>query len=245
MYRVEVQPKINLLISLFYKVGIWDESYVESSVWRTILKLFLSIYFTSYILSLIVGGIVSDVIEESIPLILAGTLACVIWVKFHFMIYKKSEILHLLNEVCVYTIRDRKSISKANEKLRNITKFITVLVSTSVITGFYCLTFSPLYTRKLFFNIAFPFDYKSSETAFWLAYTYMTTVYVLVVIGMLFNVFLWYFMYSLALRHRLLEHQITSMGRCSDHENVSLVDKSGFFNQDLIAVIRIHEKTKE
>lgn len=96
MCTVEIHSKIKLITAFFYKAGLWHRG-DKATAKELQLKVFYSIYYLSFIMSLIVGGFSSDNSDECIFLIETATMEVILFVKFIFIIWKKNEILQLLN----------------------------------------------------------------------------------------------------------------------------------------------------
>lgn len=242
MYRIQLHYKIQLIILLFYKLGLWQRDR-ETTTKEKLLKWSCSIYFLSLIVSFFVGAFSKTTTEDIILLAVSAISAFVLWVKLNFVLWKETEILHLLNEVCVYTTSDREGFTIVTDKLQQITKFITAFIWKCCSACFYSTVVSPFMgdRKALFFDIAFPLDHKNDEIAFWIALVYLGFAMVLAVIAMIFNVLMWYLLYSCALRFKLLERQIANIGCNLDDPKLS----NHQYNEDLMAAVKAHGNTKE
>lgn len=245
MYRVEVDSAINLIISLFYKMGLWHRGN-EATRKETKLKLFYSIYHLNFLVSLIAGAFTCDDREESIFLAETAIEVVVLSMKLFYIIWRKDEILQLLNKICVYTTPDLESFTTVTEKLKEFVKFLSIFIFVSFTAGISASLILPFIgtETKLFIRIGFPLDLKNSKIAFWIAFVFLSAGIALSAITILFSVLMWYFMFTCALRYGVLGRQITTMGD-SNQRKLSVVETNNLFDQDLIAAMESHENTKE
>ncbi|XP_037032908.1 odorant receptor 94b-like [Bradysia coprophila] len=247
MYRIEVHSNVQLIVSLLYKFGLWQRDRTATAKER-LFKWIYSLGFFSVFISFSVGACKSGSIEVGIFLAQSGLAAFVLRVKLNFLIWKGAEILHLLNAVCIYTTTDHKSFTMVTDKMKNFTTFITVLITVSCFTCFHAVIISPFLAgeKALFFDIAFPLDHKNDEFAFWIAYVYLTLFAMVPAMnGMIFNVLMWYLLYSYALRYKLFEHQVANIGNCALKQNLSSTEKNRFYSEDLTAAIRTHANSRK
>lgn len=242
--KVELDSKINLMISLFYKLGLWYHRDDEGTVKGRPIKLFYSIYHALFPISLIGGAFVTDDNDESIALAEAGIMTAVIYVKLFFIIWKEDEIRQLLNEICVYRIADHKEFTAVNEKLQNFVKFLTAFSVTNCCSASCAAAIVPFIgsEKSIFFNIYFPLDYKNDEISFWIAFVFIFVQFALAMIGILFSIVMWYLLMNCALRYGILGRQIINMGANKTIDSVRAGKDR--FEEDLIAVIATHEHTK-
>nr|QGW45396.1 odorant receptor 23 [Bradysia odoriphaga] len=204
--------------------------------------------FFSAFVAFSVGACKSGSIEAGIFLAQSGLAAFVLRVKLNLLIWKSDEILHLLHAVCIYTTPDHKSYTMVTDKMKNFTTFITVLITISCFTCVHAVIISPFLgsEKALFFDIAFPLDYKNDEMAFWIAYVYLTLFAMVPAMnGMIFNVLMWYLLYSFALRYKLFEHQIANIGHCAFYQNLTTIEKNKLYCGDLTAAIRTHADSRK
>lgn len=247
MYRVEVHSKVELIISLFYKLGLWQRNRAATTK-EMLLKWSYSIGFFSTIISFSVGACNSDNVEDGIFLAQSAIAAIVLLVKLNFVIWRSAKILDLLREVCVYTTDDRKSFTLVSDQLKRFTTFTTTVVWISSFTCIYAVIISPFIgnRRALFFDIAFPLDHKNDEMGFWIAFTYLI-LFALIpsVTAMAFNVLMWYLLFSCALRYKVLERRIANIGHKSLEQNISVIGLNHLYEEGIMDAITIHSNTKK
>lgn len=253
MHRVKLHLRIEKMISLFYRMGVWHRA-DEETVRERALKLFYSVYFPLGILSLIVGAVdafVADNKDEAIFLTQITINCTILLVKLLYLIWTKSEILELLDRVCQFYANDHDELTQINNALDNLLTFCVFVFSAVNFSEVSSVIILPIYfrnERKLFFNIGFPMDWRNDDLAFWLADTFLATQMIFVTIALLFSVVVWYLMANCGLRYRVLGQRIKGMGRVRSVEG-RMADKGqtleSFYLQDMQDVIAAHINLKE
>lgn len=251
MYCIKIPKAITNIMSLFYRLGIWNGQ-EEPTVRETRIKFFYTVYYLSFPISLLVGAFTNNDTDESIFSAELGIAAVVLSLKFSHIIWKKNQIIEMLTSVGVYSVEDREEFNLVDDKLKKFTKFISVLVFMSLTAGSFAAVV-PLFgsDKVLFLKIAFPLDWNNSEIAFWIATTYIFTQIFFSAITVLVSTIIWYLMVSCALRYKILGSQITKMGvvrKCeatANKDSISVKDKQILFLRDFVAAIDSHQHTRE
>src|ERR1700744_2384377 len=106
MYRVEIPEGINRIRSIFYRLGIWHTG-DEPTIRETRIKYLYSVSFLMFIISLIGGAINTENRDDSIFLVESSIVVSVLFMKLLYVIWKKEQILEMMQRICVYTIDDR------------------------------------------------------------------------------------------------------------------------------------------
>lgn len=273
MYSVQLDKRINQIISLFYRFGLWHRG-DEATVRESRLKLFYSCYYFLFPISLVTGAFSSDNPDDFVFLLEVAIGTTVLAVKILYIIWRKEQILELLNRICVYSVEDHEGLTIVNNKLKMLMKFVAIFIPFVWFTGVCCVLVAPFLgsERSLFFNIAFPLDWKNNEIAYWITFVFLVTQVILSLILSLFGVIIWYIMINCSLRYDILGHQIKNMGVLkeveetankrkvldSEKENTFLCDlisvnkrkisnaeKENLFLKDLFSVIVSHKHTNE
>lgn len=162
---------------------------------------------------------------------------------------EKSEILELLHQMCVYFVEDREEFVKINKKINKIMTLSFVFwVSASTVAMITALV-TPFIgnERTLFFNIIFPLDWKNDQIAYWIAFSFVFTEEVIVIIAILFSVIKWYLMLNNAIKSDVLAHQLRNLGARStiDQRKLSKMEMNKNFRTDIIAGIQSYEDINE
>lgn len=213
MHSIRVHKVINRKISWFRLFGFWHPGNEPTArKWR--LKFFYCIYHPLFCLSLGTGAITNENRDKSIFLTEIFIAMSVISVKLWTLVWKQRQIEELLDGICVFSIRDDNDFSVFNKKLEKFMNF-TVAFSFSMVFG--CFLEAAILPflgneRTLFFNIAFPFDWRNNEIAFWMANIFIFTQMFIVAHTALFSVIIWYLLLNCALRYEVLGSEVTKMG---------------------------------
>lgn len=248
MYSIKIHKRINQITTLFYRYGLRNSGQ-EVTVRETRFKLFYSFYFMMFPISLITGAFSSENRDEFVFLVEAAIMTTVSFVKLLYIIWKKKQILGLLNRICVYSFENSEKFNPIKDKLKNFIKFVTILLSfiyLCVVCGVLVVPFIGA-DKKLFFNIGFPIDYNNSDVAYCIAFTFFTTEGFLTSIIFLFSVLMWYLMFNCALRYEVLGNQIENMGVFRTVEEASCKvrirdnEKQNSFRRDFKAAIESHK----
>lgn len=253
MFRVQVHANIQVILEFLYRLGFWHRNHKETVVERSI-KLFYSIYNCLFPISLLVGAFTSDSIDESIFLIQVGTLNSVCLVKLLHLIWRQVEILELFNGICEYSIVDRKTFDRVEDKLSNLMKFVEVFLITTSICGLSVTILSPLFSNKrtIIIKFAFPLDWRNNEFAYWMASLFLSTEAIIVLTSLLFVVISWYLMASLLCRYEVLGQQMKTIGQVTPtvdesgkKRQISKIEIDKLYLQDLIRTIESWNYLKE
>lgn len=188
MSFVRVHRRINQITELFIFIGLWHHGN-DATVKEMWLQLIYFFYYLVFPILLFGGAIITADSNEIIILIEAQILTTVLLINLMYVIGRKSEILELLHEMCVHFVDDREEFIRIKEKLDKIMKFIVFWVTASVVAIFAELI-APVVSddRKLFFNIAFPWDWKNDTISYWIAYSFIFTEGVITLFAILFSV---------------------------------------------------------
>ncbi len=237
-------------MSFFYRMGIWSRLN-EETVREKILKIFYTFYFPLGISSLITGAIATDDDDERIFLTQISINCMVLQAKLLYLIWRKSEILEILNRVCCYDVNDHEELIFINNMLENLLTFTIVVFGAVNFSEFTSVVIVPIQfhdEKKLFFNIGFPLDTENDEFAYWLADIFLATQMVIVTISLLFSVIVWYLMANCGLRYKVLGEKIKRIGgikpvdgKMTNKREIS----DSLYNRDLVDAIESHKNLKE
>lgn len=252
MFRVQVHKHTERIFSLFYRMHIWHREDEETVTERTF-KLFYSIFYCLFPLSLIAGAFASDNMGEFVFLVESSILSAVSLIRLLYVIWRKNEILDLINRICDYGVKDEQTFSQTNDKLNIFMKFSTAFVSLVYFCGISMVLVIPFLSteRTLFFNIGFPLDWKNNEFAYWMAFTFVVTQVIITAVSLLFPVIVWYLMASCGWRYVALGQQIRDMGKIKLEDataiemKISNAEIDNLYQRDLIEAIVLREHLEE
>lgn len=249
MYFVKVNDKIIRIFDLFYRIGLWYRG-EEATARETKIKLFYSFHFLLFPISLMAGAITTDNSEESIFLIETAVITTAMSIKFYYLIWKKREFIEFLHRIGIYSIDNHEEFTLINDKLNMFMKFTTFFVFSMIFSAAVALLGIPFVgsERNLFFNVAFPLDYKNSDTKFWIAYAFIFSEVILCVISCLVSVLMWYLLLNCGLKYEVLADQLRNLGvvrtvavvTTVNERKISEAKKGNLYQRDLIKGIISH-----
>lgn len=250
MFRVEVHKHIERIIKFFLQIGLWHR---EESVREWRIKFTYSIYYCFFLISLVTGALRSDNRAEIIFLVQTSIMAAVSLVKLMHIIWRKTEILELLNRVCDFYVKEYDIFTVINEKLKDLMKFVAVFLSVAYICGICTAFVAPFIgqEKKPFLSIGFPLDWKNDKYAFWIVVTFIFTELILTSISVLFSVIIWYLLTNCGLRFTVLGERIRNMGKIESVEGTSKkrkvlkIERDNLYHQELHQCIASHIYLKE
>lgn len=250
MYRVDLHKRINQITSVFYWFGLWHQE-DESNVRQTKIQIFYFIYYLLIPVSLLSGAVSNDNLVESIFLGEAAIISLVVLFKMFYIIWKKKEIIELLHEIGVHSIKCYSDATLVNRKLKTFMNFVTALYCYIYFASFLSAVVIPFIgcEKRLVLDIGFPFDYKNNEIAYWIAFSFMCTEIGIQCVVFLFSIVTWYIMINCSIRYEILGNQLRRMGAISSvkgtNRNSTETEKKSLFINELIVAIQYHQRIKE
>lgn len=247
MYQIQVHPRIESIISFLHLIGLWNRG-DKPTVKEMRTMSFYSVYYFLFPVLLLTQAFISENQDEIIFLIEATAVSFVMLVRLWYLIWNKKRILELMNQICVYTIDDNEENTLINRKLKRLMKFVTVFLAILNFAGF-CVVFVLPFIgseRKLFFNVAFPLDWKNDELSYWIAVAFTSVEVVLCAVSLLCPVIIWYLLINCALNYEVLGHRIRCIGTTKPSKrNISVAEEHELFRRGLIAAVESHRNIKE
>lgn len=245
MYSHQVHGVINQIMELFYRLGLWHHG-DEATVKETTTKLFYFIFYLLFPISLIAGAITSNNAGEPIFLLQAAVMFIVLAMKLFYIIWKKEQIIELLCQIDVFSFEDHIEYTLVSQKLKSFMKFVIVFF-VNVCFGCGCAVVVVPFVgseKKLFYNIAFPFDYKNNEIAFCLAFAFVFLEVIITMISILFSIIIWYLMFTASLMYNTLGIELKNIGAIRTVQETENNGKQNTFFGDLIKLIESHQRIK-
>lgn len=254
MFSIEVDETVNQIKNSFYRLGLWHAG-EETTRKETARKLFFSIYTVLLPISLLSGvSLTVERLEDSLFLIEAAIMTVIMSVKLFYIIWRKDEILQMLDRIGMYSTKHASESKRINGKLNHFMSLMKIFFSCSVLIAICALLIVPFLgsEKKLFFNIGFPLDWQHSEFAYWIAFTFILTEVILSAISVLFSIIVWYLFLNCSLRFQLLGHDLRSMGVIEEvvdssgkKRKVSKLEMENQFSKDLVAAVKSHREIIE
>lgn len=214
MYVVELENGMSRLIKLFFAIGFWHRG-DNPTLTQIVINTFYCVYYLFFPISLIAGAITNENSAESVSLLAIALSNVTLVVKIYHIIWRKKDILQMMNRNCIYTVDDQETFILIDNKLKSLMKFFTVFAFSAAMAAFCSIIAHIGYLgreRQLFFKIGFPFDYKTNEIAFWLALAFNSTEEIVAVLIIFFSTIVWYLMVHCAFKYEILGHKLRTLG---------------------------------
>lgn len=245
MYAVNVPEIIHLIIKAFYRTGLWHLG-DEVTVGMMLTKLFFSIYHVLLPLSLFVRAYTTDKSDESIFMIEMGFVFSVLTIKLLYIIWRKKEIVALVNRFGVYSLDNLEQFAMADDKMQSFNKITKFFIVVIYLTNLVAVPVFPFIgsDKKLFYDIAFPLDWRNNDFAFWMAFMFLNTELLLSIVAFLFSALTWYLMISCTIKYEILGMFLINMGIRNNTSIKSASDKRNAFLQDLVVAVNSFSQVK-
>ena len=189
---------------------------------------FYSGHYCLYFVSMAGGAVTSGSVDESIFLAEVAIVIAVFSVQYWILIAKQNETLKLLNRTCVYSIPDGDDFNFLKNKLEKFIKFASVFLWATVFTCSFAAVVLPFLgskSKNLMFKIAFPWDWRTSEVAYWSASVYLCTDMFQSITTISSSAIIWYLMLHCSLRYEVLGIKIRNLGQTTDYATENLSKK--------------------
>lgn len=247
MYAVHIPKVINLIMESYYRFGLWSRGEVPS-VKEIRIKLLYSLFHLLFLCSLIVGAYNCEDNDEAILLTQLGFVIAVLSVKFLYLIWKQNDILSLVDQIGEFSVPARDQYVSIDGKLRFFDKIVKWFIYLLYFVTFCITLIAPFVSgeKRLFYDIAFPLDYKNNEFAFWIAFTFLACGIFVSTFPVLFTFFMVYVMFCCVVRIETLGNRMQTMGISDDPKvKQTKVERQESFDCDFRSVLEGHAFLKE
>lgn len=242
-YKIKFADTINQIKRTYFAVGLWK----TNNFLVFISQAFYFMLISSIIASVMVEAFTTDKKDEPVFLTVTALIAVLQVYRIYYVISKQPKILALLDPVSVNSTDNYETFCSADKKLNYLMKFARIWIYVSFLLFVFVATI-PLVTKRLPFNIAFPFDYKTNDAAFWLAYVYVAGAFLLsVTLILFFVIIIWYMMLNLAVKYEILGNHLKNLGKIEESGTKSLSPEARqkFYICHLIEAIQSFENVNE
>lgn len=237
MFRIEIHKNINRIIVFFYRLGFWHRG-----DGKLLAKIFFSIYYTLFPISTLAGAISKyNEMESKVLLVESAMISIPLLMKLLYVIWKKREILELLNRICVYHIDNAEVFTAVNDKLNTFMAFASLLLCSAGLSTVSISFIVPFVGRErnLFLRVGFPLDWRNNDLSYWVAFMFVCTQMAFSAILVSFSIMIWYLMANCSWRYEILGQQVMRMGRMQSLESVkrhrtSSTESDNFYFRDLL-----------
>lgn len=238
MYHIECHKRIKRLVALFGYLNLWQRE-TDTTYRITFWKSFYMSFYLSYTLSIAAGfsNAVNRVDQTFTTTVLF--IAFVSIVRLIYILRSKTEILVLLDNVCVYSFEDYQVFKMVDSKLTNFVNIVTCY-ATFLFVGLFLLIMSSVlsHVKRLPFNSAFPLDWENQTISYCIALGFLSYGMIVTAIGNLFNALHWYFMVNYCIKYELLSDELRNLNGAENENRRRLRKMDNIIG--LIAAIRNH-----
>lgn len=245
MNSIEVKD-IYKITAIYEFMGYWDTG--KETTCSKGMRFVHFFFFVSFVVSMVVGTFITD--DEDELAFLASTVVgyTVHVVSFFHIIFKRSKIIEFIRGIGPIITENQEDFTRINKKMKNLFNFGKFCVLLYVINIYPSLILLGVQAavgkeKNLILAIAFPLDWRTNDIGYWLAFVF---TFVEIAYGtsiFCFNVIIWYLMLCYAIKYELLGNQLRRLG--TTDSKISEARKQNLFNQDLIALIKAHQKIRE
>lgn len=196
------------------------------------------------------GAISNDSIGQSVFLVESAVISAVLFIKLCFLVWKQNEIEDFLNEVCIFPIRYDEDCIRVDVKLKKFMILVKVMVIWAFVTGIAECAIIPIVTsgKYLFFEIAFPWDWRNNDVAYWGAVIFLFIQMLMTIISFHFSILIWYLLLNCSLRYQVLGNELKKMGSECKEElegKITEQERENVFSNDLKSSIGNHQQMRK
>nr|QGW45424.1 odorant receptor 51 [Bradysia odoriphaga] len=246
-YKLKMSDTYRKMIAFYHIVGLWKS---ENIHWKASFRqIFAFLLFVLCIILISLKAVITDDKDESVFLGATTLIGIVQIYRFYYIIWKQKKVVDLMYASSTSCTDDYETFCHVNKKSLNFTtlfkSFLVAMFALCIITAF-----TPLVTKRLIFNFAFPLDYKTDEMAFWMAYVFIVISFLLSLTCCFLTSMIWYIMMNFVVKFELLGNDFKNLGVISTkgQESFSVTSrptKQTLYLQHLIEAIKSLESTDE
>lgn len=247
---VGIHHRIKQIITIFYRLGIWEEGKATSRIRSLARKFFYFIFYLSFFTSVTTGVFVTEDKNESIFLASVSMASAVLTLKLKYVLCQKKDIYTFIEKLGNHSLIDQNECLRINRRLDNLMTFATIIICSTFfgVTPLFIL-YLPIfsYGKKLPLNIWFPFDWKNSEIAYWTAYFYILFIFIFTILYMFLNGIIWYLMMNCAIKYECLGNEFRNLNTEKIGEGNRKISESGVqisLLPKVIDLIKRHQQLK-
>lgn len=248
MFNIETPNTINQIKTVFHGFGMWDVNERTTSA-PTKIKLFHLTYYTAFLTSIVVEAFSTNNPDDSVFLSACAIILSVHAVRMFYIMFRKSEILHLINALGTHSTTERKEFFEVNKKLRMFTKLSNTFVSACTADLVFLSIFPAISGKKMIVNIAFPF--QNGQSSYWMKHAFIILGCIYPILCFFLSIIILYLLVSCAIKYETLGNQLKSIGVTTGRtdEKIKLngvkTENHKFFIKDLIDAVNAHRKINE
>lgn len=214
-FSIKVPEVVPRMTAIYYVVGLWNE---RGNL--TVIQAFYFVLFSAFAASSFVGIWTSENVDNAVFLIVIFLILVIQSYRLYFIIVKQNEILSFMARIVVNSTDDFEAYCNAKNKIKIMYSLAMcfIAIAYTLCVG---VAVMPLIRKKLLFDVAFPWDYRAHEYAFWLAYGMVASGYTLSVTLLMFVSMIWYMMQIFVVKFDLLGNQFQNLGEQIEQKNLA------------------------
>lgn len=202
--------------------------------------------YLSFVLSALLGTFLNNDKNESIFLASVSMASLVFLFKLCYVIWLQNDLCTFIETIGVHSLTDENDFHQINEKINSFMKFVTIFIIMTFLGYTPILIVSlPIFTneRKLPVNCYFPFDWKSSEIAYWTAYFHIVISYLFSILCIIIPAIIWFLMMNCSIKYESLGSQFKNLG--IKGRTISKENEQNAFLQELIDLVNTHRNLQK
>lgn len=217
----------------------------------TSLQIFYCTYYTSFIVLLFLGAFEAGNDDEVIFLAVATVVGTVKLYRMYCIVWKQNEIFKYMHSFDVDRTNDFEVFSRANQKLKKMMSFASFFMWMMFFALLIIVSLPFVFDEKiLIFNVAFPLDYKTNPSAFWVAHVYVSMGTFLSLTCCFFVITMGYLMMKFVIKYEILGSQFKNLGKVGTgkvrgRQQISIKEQNGLYLRNFIEAIKNHDKIYE
>lgn len=239
MYTIEIPHIINQIYAVFYGLGMWDIK-DRITIYEILQKLFHVIYYLSFLTSTAIGAIITDDLDDFVFSTAIAIIATVQLCRLFVIIWKKDEILMLVNQSGLHFTEELGEFIQVNKKLKKFERFVKYVILALLVEAFLMLIFPIFFRGKLLISSAF--YWQNSQISFWIIHIHTVLGCTHSIVCILLSVIVCYLMINCAIKYEMLGNRLKNMGADTNDPKVSKTEHQQLlFLKDLIDLIEAHQ----
>lgn len=252
MFAIEVDKTIRYFINVFYRVGIWSSD--DESSFRKFGKKFVYIVFGAlFPIFFATNSFLCSDRNESIYSVLTALEAAIQYVKLLYLLFKKDEILALVNNK-IDPIENHSDYDKNNKKLKKFMRFARpYCISIYITVALLIVIKLPVFSSDKGLPFFISFTWNDSAIIYWLAFSYMLLSTPLCATVNLSTPLIWYIMLNCSIKYELLGIKLRNVGsgnktiepRVKKNQKNLKLTRGSTYVEDLIIFTKDHRRLAE
>ncbi|XP_037039264.1 odorant receptor 94b-like [Bradysia coprophila] len=215
-YSVKLSDTVHRMITIYFVLGLWTTQSGHRTI--SVSQLFYFVSFCLFGVSVIIEACTTENNDDCIFLVVTNLICLVQVGRLYNIIWKQNRILDLIRTASANGTDDYDTFCIVSAKLNKLMSLATYFIFATlfllvVVVGL------PFIKKELIFDIAFPLDYKNSESGFYVAYTFVAGIFLLSITCILFASMLWFIMLNFVVKYEILGNDFKNLGVSGTEED--------------------------